>query len=234
MESTAQGLDYILDEGGSNLSVGEKQLLCLGRAILRKSKILLIDEATANVDLNTDAFIQERIHFCDSRKIVFSGNQLFQRICWKWNSNKKQITELFKESTVLTIAHRLNTIIHSDRIVILEKGKVVEFDSPAVLINVSHSLCRLYEVIITIVSAKRFILPKSGSSKQKFSRDIRSIECSTRNWKQPIRQRAFWWWRTWRRKRNKICDGFLICCFNNRVIDCNHLTETGQNKTALS
>ena len=202
MESTGQGLDYILDEGGSNLSVGEKQLLCLGRAILRKSKILLIDEATANVDLNTDAFIQERIHFCDSRKNVFSRIQLFRKMCWKWNSTKKQITELFKESTVLTIAHRLNTIIHSDRIVILEKGKVVEFDSPAVLINVSHSLCRLYEVIITIVSAKRFILPKSGSSKQKFSRDIRSIQCSTRNWKQLIRQRACSWWRAWRRKRN--------------------------------
>ena len=56
------------------------------------------------------------------------------------NSVKKQITELFKESTVLTIAHRLNTIIHSDRIVILEKGKVVEFNSPAVLINVSDNI----------------------------------------------------------------------------------------------
>ena len=81
MESTGQGLDYILDEGGSNLSVGEKQLLCLGRAILRKSKILLIDEATANVDLNTDTFIQERIHFCEFQKIVFNRNQLFRRIC---------------------------------------------------------------------------------------------------------------------------------------------------------
>ena len=63
------------------------------------------------------------------------------------NSVKKQITELFKESTVLTIAHRLNTIIHSDRIVILEKGKVVEFDSPAVLINVSD----IYFLTVKIV-----------------------------------------------------------------------------------
>ena len=71
-----KGLEYILHESGSNLSVGEKQLLCLGRAILKKSKILLIDEATANVDLNTDAFIQ------------------------------RQIQKLFQTSTVLTIAHR--------------------------------------------------------------------------------------------------------------------------------
>ena len=163
-----------------------------GRAILRKSKILLIDEATANVDLNTDAFIQERILFEQ-----FPGGSNFslswplRRICQKENSTKKQITELFKESTVLTIAHRLNTIIHSDRIVILEKGKVVEFDSPAVLINVSHCLCRHCDVMITlhllitkIFSAKRFILPKSCGSKQKFSRNFRSIECPVRKRKQ--------------------------------------------------
>ena len=99
-------MDFILDEGGANLSVGEKQLVCLGRAILKKTKVLLIDEATANVDLNTDAFIQ------------------------------KKIKEIFKDSTVLNIAHRLNTIVNCDRIVILDRGNLIECDSPKALIQV--------------------------------------------------------------------------------------------------
>ena len=103
------------------------------------------------MDLNTDAFIQERIHFEQfTGGSTFSLSWPLRQIYQEENSIKKQITELFKESTVLTIAHRLNTIIHSDRIVILEKGKVVEFDSPAVLINVSHCLCRHCDVMITL------------------------------------------------------------------------------------
>ncbi|CAF4037943.1 unnamed protein product [Adineta steineri] len=98
------GLHSLVSESGSNLSVGQKQLVCLARAILKKSKILVIDEATANVDNATDELIQ------------------------------KSIREQFKECTVLTVAHRLRTVIDSDRILVLGNGKVLEFDSPASLL----------------------------------------------------------------------------------------------------
>ncbi|CAF4106552.1 unnamed protein product, partial [Adineta steineri] len=98
------GLHSLVSESGSNLSVGQKQLVCLARAILKKSKILVIDEATANVDNATDELIQ------------------------------KAIREQFKECTVLTVAHRLRTVIDSDRILVLGNGKVLEFDSPASLL----------------------------------------------------------------------------------------------------
>ncbi|XP_041055069.1 multidrug resistance-associated protein 4 isoform X2 [Carcharodon carcharias] len=94
-----------LAEAGSNFSVGQRQLVCLARAILRKSKILIIDEATANVDPRTDELIQ------------------------------KTIREKFEQCTVLTIAHRLNTIIDSDRILVLDAGRVAEYAEPYALLE---------------------------------------------------------------------------------------------------
>ncbi|XP_076324180.1 multidrug resistance-associated protein 1-like isoform X3 [Tachypleus tridentatus] len=102
-------LEYQVAEGGDNLSVGQRQLVCLARALLRKTKILVLDEATAAVDLETDDFLQSAI--------------------------RKE----FKDSTVLTIAHRLNTILDYDRIMVLERGKIVEFDSPNQLLNDSNT-----------------------------------------------------------------------------------------------
>lgn len=104
------GLNHEVNEGGENLSVGQRQLICLGRALLRKTKVLVLDEATAAVDLETDDLIQRTIR-----------------------------TE-FNECTVLTIAHRLNTIMDSDRVIVLDKGRVVEFDTPNNLLQDKNSI----------------------------------------------------------------------------------------------
>eukprot|EP00026_Physarum_polycephalum_P007938 Phypoly_transcript_08010.p1 GENE.Phypoly_transcript_08010~~Phypoly_transcript_08010.p1 ORF type:complete len:290 (+),score=30.91 Phypoly_transcript_08010:650-1519(+) len=101
----AGGLQSIVAENGENWSVGQRQLICLCRALLRKPKILVLDEATASVDSNTDALIQRTIR-----------------------------TE-FADATILTIAHRLNTIMDSSRIIVMDKGVIAEFDTPAKLID---------------------------------------------------------------------------------------------------
>ncbi|KAJ8251178.1 hypothetical protein GJAV_G00218150 [Gymnothorax javanicus] len=97
-------LNHECAEGGENLSLGQRQLVCLARALLRKTKVLVLDEATAAVDLETDNLIQSTIR------------------------------SQFEDCTVLTIAHRLNTIMDYTRVLVLDKGEIVEFDSPASLI----------------------------------------------------------------------------------------------------
>ncbi|KAI9068084.1 multidrug resistance-associated ABC transporter [Trametes sanguinea] len=104
-----RNLDSPVSEAGENFSTGEKQLLCMARAILKRSKVLLMDEATASVDYATDELIS------------------------------KTIRHEFAESTILTIAHRLRTVIDYDRVMLLDQGRIVEFDKPAALLSNPNS-----------------------------------------------------------------------------------------------
>ncbi|KAG0086734.1 hypothetical protein BGZ92_007908 [Podila epicladia] len=99
------GLDAEVQAQGENLSVGQRQLVCLSRALLAKSKVVVLDEATASVDLATDALIQ------------------------------RAIRHDFAASTVITVAHRINTIIDYDRILVMDGGQVAEFEAPQVLLR---------------------------------------------------------------------------------------------------
>ncbi|XP_065361821.1 probable multidrug resistance-associated protein lethal(2)03659 [Calliphora vicina] len=99
------GLGGAMSDGGSNISVGQRQLVCLARAILRQNKVLILDEATANVDPITDALIQNTIR------------------------------SKFADCTVLTIAHRLHTVMDSDRVLVMDAGQAVEFDHPFLLLQ---------------------------------------------------------------------------------------------------
>uniref|UniRef100_A0A8D1DXB2 Cystic fibrosis transmembrane conductance regulator n=1 Tax=Sus scrofa TaxID=9823 RepID=A0A8D1DXB2_PIG len=123
-------MDTELAESGSNFSVGQRQLVCLARAILRKNRILIIDEATANVDPRTDELIQ------------------------------KKIREKFAQCTVLTIAHRLNTVIDSDKIMVLDVGRLKEYDEPYVLLQNRDSL--FYKMVQQLGKAEAAALTETA------------------------------------------------------------------------
>ncbi|CAH4037822.1 unnamed protein product [Pieris brassicae] len=110
VQGLPSGLLHEVSEGGGNLSVGQRQLVCLARALLRKTPLLVLDEATAAVDLETDDLIQKTIR-----------------------------TE-FASCTVLTIAHRLNTIMDSTRVMVLDKGQLVEYAPPEQLLQDKNSI----------------------------------------------------------------------------------------------
>ncbi|VFQ87655.1 unnamed protein product [Cuscuta campestris] len=107
-------LDAPVAEDGENWSKGQRQLVCLSRALLQKKKILVLDEATASVDTATDNVIQ------------------------------KTIREETSDCTVITVAHRIPTVIDSDLVLVLDEGRILEYDSPARLLDDSSSaFCNL-------------------------------------------------------------------------------------------
>ncbi|EKM49097.1 uncharacterized protein PHACADRAFT_265838, partial [Phanerochaete carnosa HHB-10118-sp] len=106
-------LDSVISSGGSNLSVGQRQIIALGRAVVRQSRLLILDEATSAIDYDTDAIIQESL-----RK------------------------EIAKGVTLLTIAHRLQTIMDSDNIMVLDAGHIIEFAPPTELLQNSDGFFR--------------------------------------------------------------------------------------------
>ncbi|KAF9965910.1 hypothetical protein BGZ70_003814 [Mortierella alpina] len=110
ISSLTGGLSFPVAQNGDNFSVGQRSLVCLARALLRKTKVLILDEATAAVDVETDDLIQ------------------------------KTIRREFKDRTVLTIAHRIKTVMDSDKILVLEMGRVQEFEAPSVLLQTRESM----------------------------------------------------------------------------------------------
>lgn len=134
-------LDSQVSEGGGNLSQGQRQLMCLARSLLKSPKVILLDEATASIDYKSDAMIQNTIR------------------------------EEFGNSTILTIAHRLRSIIDYDRILVMDAGKVVEYDDPYVLIadksSLFYSMCENSGEldVLTQLAKESFVAKKNKSQK---------------------------------------------------------------------
>jgi ABC-type multidrug transport system fused ATPase/permease subunit len=106
-------LDSAISSGGSNLSVGQRQILALARAIVRGSKLLILDEATSAIDYKTDSIIQSSLR-----------------------------NDLSGETTLITVAHRLQTIMDADKIMVLDAGRIVEFGSPIDLLRLDNGVLR--------------------------------------------------------------------------------------------
>ncbi|XBH97497.1 hypothetical protein VPH35_127158 [Triticum aestivum] len=112
VQEKEQGLDSLVAEDGSNWSMGQRQLFCLGRTLLKRCRILVLDEATASIDNATDAVLQ------------------------------KTIQAEFKHCTVITVAHRIPTVMGCDMVLAMSDGKVVEYDKPMTLMETEGSLFR--------------------------------------------------------------------------------------------
>ncbi|RHY34520.1 hypothetical protein DYB32_000893 [Aphanomyces invadans] len=110
VQLTVTCLDDSVDERGANFSVGERQLICIARALLKQSKIIVMDEATASIDADTDRLIQQSVR------------------------------QVFAACTCITIAHRLHTVMDSDKILVMDRGSAVEFDSPTMLLKQKQSI----------------------------------------------------------------------------------------------
>lgn len=138
LKSACPTLDFEVTEGGANFSVGQRQLICLARAILRRNQILMLDEATANVDPETDSYIQDIIS-----------------------------TE-FKHCTVITIAHRLITITASDKVLVMDAGRVAEFGSPIELSSDKDTIfSQMIDSSLDASKIRATIMRNSNSSVQK-------------------------------------------------------------------
>uniref|UniRef100_A0A3Q1BLK2 ATP-binding cassette, sub-family C (CFTR/MRP), member 9 n=1 Tax=Amphiprion ocellaris TaxID=80972 RepID=A0A3Q1BLK2_AMPOC len=105
VKALAGGLDAVVTEGGENFSVGQRQLFCLARAFVRKSSILIMDEATASIDMATENILQ---------KVVMTA---------------------FADRTVVTIAHRVHTILTADLVIVMKRGNILEYDKPETLLE---------------------------------------------------------------------------------------------------
>ena len=131
VEGNGDGLEAKVEFMGSNYSLGTQQLICLARAMLNPSRVLLLDEATAALDSDTDAKVQ---HVLETH---------------------------FSDRTIFTIAHRLDTIIHSDRILVMNAGVVAEFDRPNVLLSDPSSI--FYELCMNTGKAQfKVLAAKAG------------------------------------------------------------------------